>query len=52
VRLVVRGLRDQYSNIVSENDSKEWYHKLDQNILMADGQLLDILRSKTHDKIE
>jgi len=24
VRLVVRGLREQYSNIVSENDSKEW----------------------------
>lgn len=24
IRMVVRGLRDQYLNIISENDSKEW----------------------------
>jgi len=52
VRLVVRGLREQYANIISENDSKEWYHKLDESILNVDGQLLELLRDKTQEKIE
>jgi len=51
LRKIIDDLRNKYKNIITINKSKEWYIQLDDKVLNVDGDLLDLLRNISNEKI-